>query len=87
MNAVGEPLHVFETPPSCDDVLVGIGAMGGQSEPYSGLLVSLHVLHLSLMSQASHPAPRDVFELNKFQHAQIELQPLRPMWACESTAR
>jgi uncharacterized protein DUF3891 len=48
-------------------------------DPYSGLLVSLHVLHLSLMSQAAHRSPADVFELNKFQHGQIELQEqLRP---------
>jgi hypothetical protein len=75
LNATGEPLHVFETPPAIATTVWSASARrAANADPYSGLLVSLHVLHLSLMSQASHPAPKDVFELNKFQHAQIELQ-------------
>jgi hypothetical protein len=80
INPKGEPLHVFETPPSiATRNWTASARRAANLDPYSGLLVSLHVLHLSLMSQASHPAPQDIFELNKFQHAQIELQEeLRP---------
>jgi len=80
LNAKGEPLHVFETPPKiATRNWTASARRAADVDPYAGLLVSLHVLHLSLMSQASHPAPEDVFELNKFQHAQIELQEeLRP---------
>jgi hypothetical protein len=75
LNANGEPLHVFETPPAIATTVWSASARrAANADPYSGLLVSLHVLHLSLTSQASHPAPKDAFELNKFQHAQIELQ-------------
>lgn len=80
LNAKGEPLHVFETPPGiATQNWTASARRAADVDPYAGLLVSLHVLHLSLMSQASHTAPDDVFELNKFQHAQIELQEqLRP---------
>lgn len=80
LNARGEPLHVFETPPKiATRVWTASARRAANMDPYSGLLVSLHVLHLSLMSQASHHSQEDVFELNKFQHAQIELQEhLRP---------
>jgi hypothetical protein len=81
LNSKGEPLHVFETPPIISTRVWSASSQGAtDTHPYSGLLVSLHGLHLSLMSQASHQSPHDVFELNKFQHAQIELQErLRPM--------
>jgi hypothetical protein len=81
LNADGQPLHVFETPPAIATRVWSASARRAANlHPYSGLLVSLHVLHLSLMSQASHSAAEDVFELNKFQHGQIELQEqLRPM--------
>lgn len=80
LNPKHEPLHVFETPPAIATRVWSASARRAANQgPYSGLLVSLHVLNLSLMSQASHRAPADVFELNKFQHAQIELQEeLRP---------
>lgn len=80
LNPAGEPLHVFETPPRiATEVWSASSRRAANKDPYSGLLVSLHVLHLSLMSQAAHRAPTDIFELNKFQHAQIELQEqLRP---------
>lgn len=80
LNPRGRPLHVFETPPAiATQVWSASASRAANMDPYSGLLVSLHVLHLSLMSQASHDSPGDVFELNKFQHAQIELQErLRP---------
>jgi hypothetical protein len=47
---------------------------------YQGLLVSLHVMNLSaiFLSHAAHPSRPDVFEMNKFQHRQSEIQdPLR----------
>ena len=80
LSPAGEPLHVFETPPAISTVVWGASARrAANKDPYAGLLVSLHVLHLSLMSQAAHRSPAGVFELNKFQHAQIELQErLRP---------
>jgi hypothetical protein len=80
LNAGGEPLHVFETPPQIGTRVWGESAQrAAVVDPYIGLLVSLHVLHLSLMAQAAHQAAHDVFELNKFQHKQIELQEkLRP---------
>jgi len=80
LNPKAEPLHVFETPPViATRVWTASARRAALVDPYSGLLVSLHGLHLSLMAQASHQSPHDVFELNKFQHAQIELQEnLRP---------
>jgi hypothetical protein len=54
-----------------------------EKHPYSGLLVSLHVLNLSMLAQrhdfrpqerARDADPADLFELNKFQHRQIEWQ-------------
>lgn len=81
LNSSGEPLHVFETPPAiATRVWAASSIRAADENPYAGLLVSLHGLHLSFMSQASHQSAHDVFELNKFQHAQIELQErLRPM--------
>lgn len=80
LNPAGEPLHVFETPPRISTrVWSASASRAANKDPYSGLLVSLHVLHLALMSQAAHRSPAEVFELNKFQHGQIELQEqLRP---------
>lgn len=80
LNPAGEPLHVFETPPVISTrVWSASASRAANKDAYSGLLVSLHVLHLSLMSQAAHRAPADVFDLNKFQHGQVELQEqLRP---------
>src|SRR5690348_5454801 len=64
LNADGLPLHVFETPPQISTREWSASASrASNKEPYSGLLVSLHVLSLSFMSQASHRLPHDVFEL------------------------
>lgn len=75
LNKDGEPLHVFETPPG---VAVRVWAESARiaagQDAYSGLLVSIHVLGLSMLSLGSHRSPHDVFELNKFQHRQVELQ-------------
>jgi hypothetical protein len=80
LNEQGLPLHVFETPtPISTQVWSASARRAANKDPYSGLLVSLHVLNLSIMSQQHHRTPPDIFELNKFQHAQIELQEqLRP---------
>ena len=77
LNASGRPLHVFE-------VSVGLATQVWNASvaramnlgDYQGLLVSLHVLGLSAfaMSHAKSPSRADVFEMNKFQHRQIEIQ-------------
>jgi len=75
LNERGEPLHVFESP-------VWVGCMvwaasarrAANKNPYSGLLVSIHGMHLATMSAQVHRGQRDAFELNKFQHDQVELQ-------------
>jgi hypothetical protein len=80
INAEGFPRHVFEMPVEIATKVWSASArIAAEAHPYSGLLVSLHGLHLSLRPHASSPSAADVFELNKFQHAQIELQEkLRP---------
>jgi len=84
LNAAGIPLHVFETPPSLSTQIWSASVdQAIKISPYSALLVSLHQLNLSdfviRRSTEAKPGtagftPRDVFDLNKFQHRQIELQ-------------
>jgi len=75
VNGSGEPLHLFETPPRiATRVWAESARIAADQDAYSGLLVSIHVLHLSVLSLAAHKSPHDVFELNKFQHRQVELQ-------------
>lgn len=75
LNDKGLPLHVFETPPQvATRVWSASASRAANKDAYCGLLVSLHVMNLSLMAQASHRSPHDQFELNKFQHKQVELQ-------------
>ena len=82
LNPQGFPLHVFETPP---ELAVGIWTesvqRAAQQGDYTGLLVSLHVMALSMIAQSHYASPRNrlvharqVFELNKFQQNQIEAQ-------------
>jgi hypothetical protein len=83
LNPRGEPLHVLEVPiPLATRVWAEsvrrAAEMGGA---YCGLLVSLHVLNLSTLAQRHDFRPHerardqaDLFELNKFQHRQVELQ-------------
>lgn len=75
LNKSGQPLDVFESPVA--NSLRVWTAAADQAEaygPYAGLLVSLHVLGLSGLA-ASHPHDRhDMFELNRFQHREIERQ-------------
>lgn len=75
LNAKAEPLHVFEAPLwVATQVWSASARRAANKDPYSGLLVSVHVLNLSAMSLASHRSPHEMFELNKFQHQQIEFQ-------------
>jgi hypothetical protein len=76
------PLHVFETPMSIAiDVWSKSVAAAEDEDPYTALLVSLHVLSLSALAKTHsglpherYESPEDLFELNKFQHAQVEYQ-------------
>lgn len=77
LNARQWPLDVLETPPPlAAQVWSESVRRASEHDSYSGLLVSLHVLGLSALSQSrKHKPPRgDLFELNKFQHRQVEVQ-------------
>jgi hypothetical protein len=82
LNPDGLPLHVFETPAALGvQVWNASVARAMNLGDYQGLLVSLHTLGLSAlwMGHARNPSRPDLFELNKFQHRQIEIQEdLRP---------
>jgi hypothetical protein len=83
LNAKGLPLHVLESPMSVVLPVWTESARKSAAEngPYTGLLVSLHQLALSSIAKTNDPTPheraqsqRDLFELNKFQHRQVEHQ-------------
>ncbi|HZL35457.1 MAG TPA: DUF3891 family protein [Tepidisphaeraceae bacterium] len=82
LNADHLPLHVFETPPTVSTrVWMESVRLARGKGPYTGLLVSLHVLALSALAHQHYCDPQvrqrnaaQVFELNKFQQAQIETQ-------------
>lgn len=88
LNPAGLPLHVMETPV---DVAVRVwsesAALAGQTDPYAGLLVSLHVFRLSSYHVHADVTPREklerlgeLFLLNQFQQYEIERQEtLRPL--------
>jgi hypothetical protein len=85
LDPLGRPLDVFESPRS-----VSLPAWSASTEratvaagPYAGLLVSLHSLSLSIRAAgAAGPGhasidlsnARAVFEVNQFQHREIERQ-------------
>lgn len=83
LNARGQPLDVFETP---IDLSLRIwresSTLAMRSGEYAGLLVSLHSLGLSAHTAARALPPRATstadlklqFDLNKFQHAEVEQQ-------------
>ena len=75
VNPHGQPTDVFESP---HDIALRVWTQSAQratSEgPYPGLLVSLHVLHLSLLADASKMDVHQRFAVNKFQHAEVERQ-------------
>lgn len=82
LNPQGLPLHVFETPPRISvRVWTESARLAREKGPYTGLLVSLHVFALSALSHQHYSDPEtrqrhaaEVFALNKFQQAQIEMQ-------------
>src|SRR6266550_4766205 len=77
LNASGRSLHVFETPVGlATQVWNASVARAMNLGDYQGLLVSLHALGLSAfaMTHAKNPSRADLFEMNKFQHRQIEIQ-------------
>jgi len=77
LNRQNLPLHVFEvSAPLATQVWSASVARAMNLGDYQGLLVSLHVLGLSTFAMDHlKDAPRpDVFEINKFQHRQIEIQ-------------
>ncbi|HUB25282.1 MAG TPA: DUF3891 family protein [Tepidisphaeraceae bacterium] len=75
ITAHGAPAHALEMPLG---VMLPIWSASTDSSaaknPYAGLLVSLHGLHLSLRAHVDPSATPLVFALNKFQHRQIEVQ-------------
>ena len=76
LNSAGLPLHVFETPPVLSTRIWNASVAAAETHgAYVALLVSIHQLALSDLTIRSHRGTRrDVFELNKFQHKQIEQQ-------------
>lgn len=85
LNRDGLPLNVLEAPLELGiRVWTESARRAAAVHPYTGLLVSLHVLRLSGLFADRKPPPDadvrlDVFRLNQFQQDQIELQEkLRP---------
>lgn len=78
LNKAGLPLHVFEAPVGlATQVWAASVARAMNLGDRQGLLVSLHTFNLSannMMSHASRPSRTDLFDMNKFQHRQIEVQ-------------
>src|SRR5215207_9263839 len=84
VNNEGKPLDVFETPRQIAlPVWTASAEKSSAADPYAGLLVSLHVLSLSVFasSQTSFEhekfdlsEPSEKFAVSKFQHREIERQ-------------
>lgn len=82
LNRRGEPLHVLESPMKITTAVWGESARrAAAADPYAGLLVSLHVLHLSAIASKHDATPHeryetrhDLFLLNRFQQQEIERQ-------------
>ncbi len=77
----GWPMHVLQTPLEIATRVWNASVdLAVAEHPWSGLLVSQHVLRLSSLphegsGRDGRPAdPRTIFEINKFQHRQIEIQ-------------
>jgi hypothetical protein len=82
LNPKGQPLHVLESPM---DIATRVWSestrRAAERDPYTGLLVSLHVTALSAFAQSQGwvpheraKTPAEHFMLNKFQQQQFELQ-------------
>jgi hypothetical protein len=77
LNSRGEPLDVFETPAELAvEVWSRCTSLAMARNPWTALLVSLHVLTLSAhaVSRKSPADARSTFLYNQFQHQQVELQ-------------
>ena len=75
LDATGQPTHVFQTPAAITTQLWTTSAIrASQRDPYAGLLASVHGLHLVAHALQTPRDRQTVFELNKFQHAQVEFQ-------------
>jgi hypothetical protein len=86
LNNKGQPIDVFESTP---DIALrvwqaGVDRILERGDDYAALLVSLHVLSLSIKATSVAPPgqsetlltgnPKTRFEVNRFQHLQIEIQ-------------
>jgi hypothetical protein len=84
LNGAGEPIDVFETTPAIGlRVWAASADRAAAAGDYAGLLVSLHNLSLSVNASSGTAQehekfdltnPTNRFEVNKFQHRQVELQ-------------
>lgn len=84
LNASGLPLDVFESPRAIAlEVWQASVDRAADRDAYAGMLVSLHVLSLSAFLMTPPPGatvgapsllPKAKFEVNRFQHKQIETQ-------------
>src|SRR5688500_1715570 len=83
LNERGQPLNVLESPMDVATRVWSESARrAAEKDPYTGLLVSLHVTALSNFARSQWPniphehakTPAEQFMLNKFQQAQFELQ-------------
>src|SRR5688572_20860555 len=82
LNAKGLPLHVLESPMDVATRVWGESVRRAcERDPYTGLLVSLHVTALSTFAQSQGwipheraKTPAEHFMLNKFQQGQFEFQ-------------
>lgn len=71
------PRDVFENPlPVALQMWSAAGQRLEQEDDYTRLLVSLHLLGLSAFAATRPHTPAEVFELNRFQHREIERQEL-----------
>jgi hypothetical protein len=83
LNRAGLPIDVFEsTLPIALKVWTAAAERAAAADPYAGLLVSLHVMALSVfvssgtmpVSNAKTGDMAAQFEMNKFQHREVERQ-------------
>jgi hypothetical protein len=82
LNDKGLPLHVLESPMDVATRVWGESVRrASERDPYTGLLVSLHVTALSTFAQSQGwipheraKTPAEHFMLNKFQQKQFEIQ-------------
>lgn len=86
LNGKGQPIDVFESTPDISLRVwqAAVDRTLATGDDYAALLVSLHVLALSVSASSAPPPkqhdtfltgnPKTRFEMNRFQHLQIEIQ-------------